>query len=548
MDSSSKGSTRGGGGGGGYDASFSYAGGYQQPNGSYGGYAAPSSSYNPPLQQSSNHGNGASSSLRRRNADDDYSSTMQRQAPVRPGGSSNRNKTMVKKLDFMFPKVDSEYTVRGTQQGGLVSLIGYGLILVLGLAEILSWRSQRIGTVEHIVVDTNSLGKTMRVNLDITFPALACEDLHIDIMDVAGDSQLDVEETMVKQRLNRKGLAMGKDEIVAANVHQTKLIEKKEILAEPLPADYCGPCYGAHETDDQCCNTCDALLEAYQKKRWRTDLVKLSSEQCIREGRDKVDAKPLKRGEGCQLSGYFMVNRVGGNFHIAMGEGVERDGRHIHTFNPEESPNFNASHVINHLSFGPYLEQYNQNGEHTALNGVSKIVQNEHGTTGLFQYFLKIVPTTYVDNNSNEKAVVETNRFYFTERFRPLMAEYYKEDDYSEDSGKVIEGADEEVNSNNKVAVVAGHAKHHGHADHHAVRKNSILPGVFFIYEIYPFEVQVSPATVPITHLLIRLMATIGGVFTVVKWADALLHFLSGGGGGRDNRIRSGGGVGRGFV
>ena len=32
-------------------------------------------------------------------------------------------------------------------------------------------------------------------------------------------------------------------------------------------------------------------------------------------------------GEGCNLSGHFIVNRVAGNFHIAMGEGVERDGK-----------------------------------------------------------------------------------------------------------------------------------------------------------------------------------------------------------------------------
>ena len=44
---------------------------------------------------------------------------------------------------------------------------------------------------------------------------------------------------------------------------------------------------------------------------------------------------------------------------------------------------------------------------------------------------------------------------------------------------------------------------------------------MFFIYEIYPFAVEVSTVSVPFTHLLIRLMATIGGVFTVVSWMEA---------------------------
>jgi hypothetical protein len=47
---------------------------------------------------------------------------------------------------------------------------------------------QNKDTTEHIRVDT-SLGKRMRVNVNVTFPALACEDLHVDVIDVAGDAQ-----------------------------------------------------------------------------------------------------------------------------------------------------------------------------------------------------------------------------------------------------------------------------------------------------------------------------------------------------------------------
>ena len=58
---------------------------------------------------------------------------------------------------------------------------------------------------------------------------------------------------------------------------------------------------------------------------------------------------------------------------------------------------------------------------------------------------------------------------------------------------------------------------------HHQVQ-NSILPGVFFIYEIYPFAVEVRKTSVPFTHLLIRIMATVGGVFTIVGWADSYFY------------------------
>jgi endoplasmic reticulum-Golgi intermediate compartment protein 3 len=505
-----------------YNATFSYSGGYSAAGGA-----------DPYYQQANPPSSPTQASLRRRAADmytttatSSYSSSPfnGENLPV-PSATSHYSKqekrSMVKKLDFMFPKIDAEYTVQ-TERGGMTSMVTYGLIALLVFAECLSWVSQNYhhSSVEHITVDT-SLGKKMRVNLDITFPSLACEDLHIDIMDVAGDSQLDIEDTMVKKRLNMKGLVLGQEEVVESNKHQLKEVEKQKVLNVDLPNDYCGPCYGAHANETQCCNSCDDLIEAYKEKRWRTDLVMQTSEQCIREGRDHVEPKRLRRGEGCNLQGHFMVNRVGGNFHIAMGEGVERDGRHIHTFNPEETHHFNASHVIHHLSFGPAPEYSPKNHEVVALNGAKKIVTKEHGTTGLFQYFIKIVPTTYIGSSGSQP--VETNRYFFTERFRPLMREIFESDD-DDEAAESNTGLIYKDDEGKKAAVHAGHVGGHAHHDHHNVKKNSLLPGVFFIYEIYPFEVEISSSSVPLTHLLVRFMATVGGVFTMMRWADSFLY------------------------
>ena len=70
--------------------------------------------------------------------------------------------------------------------------------------------------------------------------------------------------------------------------------------------------------------------------------------------------------------------------------------------------------------------------------------------------------------------------------------------------------------------VDAGHKGGHSNKDHHHVQ-NSVLPGIFFIYEISPFAVEISQNSVPLTHLLIRLIAIIGGVFTCASWLDAAL-------------------------
>jgi len=147
--------------------------------------------------------------------------------------------------------------------------------------------------------------------MNITFPALACEDIHVDVMDVAGDSQLDIEDTFVKKRLHLDGTPMGSEEIAAASIKsKQREAERRKAILKGLDPNYCGPCYGAQQQEGQCCQTCDDVKEAYQKKLWNSgDLLKVA-EQCIREGREVIDIKKMTKGEGCNISGYMLVNRV----------------------------------------------------------------------------------------------------------------------------------------------------------------------------------------------------------------------------------------------
>jgi endoplasmic reticulum-Golgi intermediate compartment protein 3 len=134
------------------------------------------------------NGGGSSSggsTLRRRNLEHAVTNGYN-ESPAASSSSTSRTK-VVRNLDFMFPKVDAEYTVT-TDRGGAVSIVAYVLVSLLALAECISWATSNQQTTEKVFVDT-SLGKRMRVNLNITFPSLACEDLHLDVMDVAGDAQ-----------------------------------------------------------------------------------------------------------------------------------------------------------------------------------------------------------------------------------------------------------------------------------------------------------------------------------------------------------------------
>jgi len=188
-----------------------------------------------------------------------------------------------------------------------------------------------------------------------------------------------------------------------------------------------------------------------------------------------------KGKEGCNLAGWLEVNKVGGNFHIALGESTVRDGRFIHQFNPTDAPKFNVSHYIHDLKFGHAYP-----GMSLPLVGVSKSCDPAIGT-GLFQYFVKLVPTAY-KAHPNAQPVL-TTRYSYTQRFRPLKLD---DDRRSHDSHD-----------------------HHAHARAHA--PTALLPGVFFVYDLSAFMVEVTRHRPPLSHFIVRLCAVVGGVFTTLS-------------------------------
>lgn len=149
---------------------------------------------------------------------------------------------------------------------------------------------------------------------------------------------------MLKQRISPDGHLLGEPgvEIVGE-------LDK----SEPLPPDYCGSCYGANIVGMPCCNSCDDLKKAYSIMGWSDHGVLKNSTQCLHDVQNPF--AHVKKGEGCRLTGHALVNKVSGNFHVAFGDSIVRDGMHIHQFLPQEAPTFNVSHTIHSLSFGdPY--------------------------------------------------------------------------------------------------------------------------------------------------------------------------------------------------
>jgi endoplasmic reticulum-Golgi intermediate compartment protein 3 len=254
-------------------------------------------------------------------------------------GGKSKGKLSLESFD-LYQKAQATEQVQ-TTSGATVTLVSLAVIVLLLLGELsgLVWPKRQ----EHVVVDPEVEGR-LRINFDITFHALSCAEANLDAMDVAGEQQNGIDHDITKTRLDgTTGLPVADSFAVriegkagngtgegAAGQH-----DDADHPAEPtpLPADYCGSCYGAVRGDgNACCNTCEDLRRAYAEKGWDSADVARGSEQCIREHKNPLSQG--KEGEGCRIAGFMFVNKVAGNFHIAMGETHARGAGHIHQFNP----------------------------------------------------------------------------------------------------------------------------------------------------------------------------------------------------------------------
>lgn len=374
----------------------------------------------------------------------------------------------VKEFD-LYPKLkDDHKKTDKTTTGAVVTIVSGVVMFVLFCSELSNFLATR--TLEAMKVDP-TLGERLVINFDITFHALHCAAVNMDAMDVAGEQQNGLLTDVTKTRL-----AAGTGEVVGVGV-RTQLQAKAHGAGEDhehgegqghgqAPMDPCN-CYGAENEEIKCCNTCELLTRAYELKGWST-LSLGSTPQCA----NTAMGEP---GEGCNIAGHMSVNKVAGNFHIAMGQTHSRESRHIHQFNPAEIPNYNVSHRINKLYFGELIP-----GQVNPLDGRLAVPAEVPGT-GVYQYFIKIVPTRLLSGTFFSSTVIHAAQYSVTSSFRP--------------------------------ALING-------------QRQNVLPGVFWVYDLSPFMVDASTYHTPLFEFLTALCAIIGGVITVAGMVNSFLHYL----------------------
>jgi thiol-disulfide isomerase/thioredoxin len=224
------------------------------------------------------------------------------------------------------------------------------------------------------------------------------------------------------------------------------------------------------ESDYRSDRTVDAL-SAYAADHVAADLQlqKLSEEArnlAIAENKEDNKEHP-----GCMMTGYLLVNRVPGNFHIESRSVV-------HNLNPVMA---NLSHVVNHLSFGPVLPK-----DSIAL--------------------LERIPPAYFDM---DKTHVIDGAEYHVKAVHQAYHHYIKV------VSTHLQTADE--------PVVAYQMIHSGQVMQYGEEE---IPEARFSYDISPMAVLVSRKNKKLYEFLTSICAVIGGTFTVVGLFNGVLSAI----------------------
>ncbi|KAG1767910.1 endoplasmic reticulum vesicle transporter-domain-containing protein [Suillus occidentalis] len=157
-------------------------------------------------------------------------------------------------------------------------------------------------------------------------------------------------------------------------------------------------------------------------------------------------------GSACRIYGSLQVKKVTANLHVTMlGHGYNS---HIHV----DHDKMNLSHVITEFSFGPYFPEIAQ-----PLDYSFEIAKDPFMA---YQYFLHVVPTTYIAPRSRP---LETNQYSVTHYTRKL-------------------------------------------------EHNQGIPGIYFKFDLDPVVITIHQRTTSLVQFIIRCVGVIGGVFTCAQY------------------------------
>ena len=116
------------------------------------------------------------------------------------GGVSTPSKLgrALRSVDF-YRKVPREFS-EGTVGGSVISILSAVVMTYLLVSEIYSYSATTFDT--KVVVDRSIDGELLRINFNVSFPALSCEFASVDVGDAMGLNRFNLTKTVFKRAID----------------------------------------------------------------------------------------------------------------------------------------------------------------------------------------------------------------------------------------------------------------------------------------------------------------------------------------------------------
>lgn len=406
-----------------------------------------------------------------------------------------------------FSRAQDDVRIR-TKTGALVTISCLFVTFLLLLNEWIQFKS--IVVKPELVIDRERQ-LPLDFSIDIVFPNVPCDILTFDIVDDMGNLLIfkdNQDSQFVKYRINNMGQEIGEYKPILSETSSSSTDDIQD------KSKYCGSCYGAIDQsrnsqmsdpkDYICCQTCLDVQKAYISASWAF-FDGRNIEQCEREGYTESLNQHLN--EGCRLKGDSKLKRINGNIHFAPGYSFQSFNGHFHDtsfYDQLSNINLNFNHIINHLSFGPHIENINnnnnqvdsfliQNDNHnilsvstSPLNG-NQVLPDYNSHNYQFNYFIKIVPTRYEYKDKSLKTI-ETAQFSSSFHSKPVTGG---------------------IDSN----------------DPSITHQRGGTPGVYFNIEMSPLKViQREQHKISLSSFFLNCITSIGGILAVGTVFDKIIY------------------------
>eukprot|EP00931_Biecheleriopsis_adriatica_P099721 TRINITY_DN7441_c0_g1_i1.p1 TRINITY_DN7441_c0_g1~~TRINITY_DN7441_c0_g1_i1.p1 ORF type:complete len:421 (-),score=71.04 TRINITY_DN7441_c0_g1_i1:95-1357(-) len=400
-----------------------------------------------------------------------------------------------------FARPVQEFQVK-TAVGGYISIGSICLVLTLFLSELRYFLTPE--TKDEMLIDQNQDQKYFNMSFDITFTAVPCAVLDVNLLDPKKANVLHATHEIFKTRLSKSGRVLGKRiRTSPLNLAMTPRELHDAGFHSPLPPAQtnhsstsvrCPSCFQSHINEDDCCPSCEDVRKEFRSRGW-DDHPDYVFGQCFEEAyRDD----PPELSEGCRLQASLHVRKVPGTIHVGVGRHFRDDFMaELRKENLPKPPtptmpddeltgmlgmlypgllvtSIDFAHFIQDLSFGPDFD-----GLINVLRGRKK-ANHSQGLSEHFQYDVHIIPTRFQEDGYDE---VSSHQYSVTEYVKP------------------VEGRN---------------------PDHEGAPT-----GLWMNYDFTPFEVRVTRSRKSLWHFVTECCAILGGIFAFSGMLDNFVHHFN---------------------